>query len=79
MEIVDSYTITFSYVGDCPEIQELIREMTFDMFTQTELPIPNLEEFSNYSLSVTAVNRAGPSTTSTLVTSTQPAGECAIH
>ena len=71
-EIVSHYVIAASYVGDCPEINDVFQGSTFP---NTTLDFSDLQEYSNYSLSVSAVNGAGSSETSTLVATTLSTGK----
>ncbi len=73
-EIVAHYEITASYVGDCPEIASTFPDTSAN-FPSTSVQFTDLQEFSNYSLSVTAVNDAGSSETSILVATTLSTGE----
>ena len=73
-EIVAHYEIAASYVGDCPEIASMFPYSSSANFPSTSVQFTDLQEFSNYSLSVTAVNYAGSSETSTLVGTTLSAG-----
>ena len=75
-EIVARYEIAASYVGDCPEIASMFPYSSSANFSSTAVQFTDLQEFSNYSLSVTAVNSyAVKSETSTLVATTLSAGE----
>ena len=74
-EIVARYEIAASYVGDCPEIASMFPYSSSANFPSTSVQFTDLQEFSNYSLSVTAVNDAGRSETSTLVATTLSTGE----
>ena len=74
-EIVARYEIAASYVGDCPEIASTYPDTSSANFPSTTVQNTELKEFSNYSLSVTAVNDAGRSETSTLVATTLSTGE----
>ncbi len=66
--------VAVSYVGDCPEIGDAYPDASSANFLNTVLDISpavvTLHQYSNYSLSVTAVNDAGISETSTLVVTT---------
>ncbi len=74
-EIVSHYVIAASYVGDCPEIDNAFPEVSSSNFPNSAFSITNLEEYSNYSLSVSTVNDAGSSETSTLVATTLSTGK----
>ncbi len=74
-EIIARYEIAASYVGDCPEIASTFPESSSANFPSTSVQFTDLQEFSNYSLSVNAVNDAGRSETSTLVATTLSTGE----
>ncbi len=74
-EIVTRYELTVAYVGDCPEIARTFPDASATNFQNTMFQFAELQEFSNYSLSVTAVNDAGSSETSTLVATTLSSGE----
>ncbi len=74
-EIVARYEIAASYIGDCPEIASTFPDFSFANFPSTTVQFTDLQEFSNYSLSVTAMNDAGSSETSTLVATTLSTGE----
>ncbi len=78
-EIVARYEIAAAYVGDCPEIASSFPDGSATDFQPTMFQFAELQEFSNYSLSVTAVNDAGSSETSTLVATTLSAGESLTH
>ena len=74
-EIVAHYEFAASYIGDCPEIASTFPESSSANFSSTSVQLTDLQEFSNYSLSVTAMNDAGSSETSTLVATTLSTGE----
>ncbi len=74
-EIVTHYEIAATYVGDCPEIAITFSDSSSTNFPSTSVQFTDLQEFSNYSLSVTAVNDAGSSETSTLVATTLSTGK----
>ncbi len=78
-EIIAHYDIVATYVGDCPEIGSLFTGNSASNFLRTTVEFTDLQEFSNYSLSVTAVNGSESSETSTLVVTTLPAGESHTH
>ncbi len=74
-DIVSHYVIAVSYVGDCPEIGNAFPEASSSNFPGTAFSFTTLQEYSNYSLSVSAVNDAGSSETITLVATTLSTGE----
>ncbi len=74
-EIVARYEIVVSYIGDCPEIASTFPDSSSANFPSTSVQFTDLQEFSNYSLSVTAVNNASSSEISTLVATTLSTGE----
>ncbi len=77
-EIVAHYEIAVSYVGDCPEIASTFPDSSSANFLSISVQFTELQEFSNYSLSVTAVNDAGSSETSTLLATTLSSGSVFI-
>ncbi len=78
-EVVTRYEITALYVGDCPEIAATFQNSSSTNFSGTSVQFTDLQEFSNYSLSVTAVNDAGSSETSTLVATTLSGGKLFMY
>ncbi len=78
-EIVARYEVAVSYVGDCPEIASTFPDSSSANFLSTALQLTDLQEFSNYSLSVTAVNDAGSSETRTLVAATLSTGSVLLN
>ena len=73
----DNFTVSYTYDGPC-EISITIENSTINNHTN-QYTITSLEEFSNYTLVVYAVNRAGRSPQTALNTlnfKTRPAGIC---
>ncbi len=77
-ERVAHYEIAASYVGDCPEIASTFPDSSSANFPSTSVQFTDLQEFSSYSLSVTAVNDAGSSESSTLLATTLATGSVFI-
>ena len=70
-DAVDRYDIVYTYQGGCP-----LQSTSFETTATTEmLTLQNLEEFSGYSVSVTAVNNGGRSAPATGTFTTAPAGK----
>ena len=72
--VVDRYNVRFSYRGECSLQNDAVttQQITPDN-NATMVTVPNLQEFSNYSFMITAINSVGGNTTSVNVT-TLPAG-----
>ena len=69
-DYIESFEITYSYQGPCVPAPS---NMTLQDITTRVYNVTELEEFSNYSISITAVNRAGSSQT-TIAAKTLPKG-----
>ena len=68
---VDRYDIVYTYQGGCS-----LQSTSFETTATTEmLTLQSLEEFSGYSVSVTAVNNGGRSAPATRTFTTKPAGK----
>ena len=79
-EVVDTYMISLDYQGDCTDFnpQPLISELAGDRPGEsTEVTFGNtnpLQEFSDYTFIVTAVNLLGSSTPTSTTAKTLPSG-----
>ena len=71
---MDSYEITYSYQGPCPNAEAPVTTTTIDDGTTREYTVVGLEEFSDYLISVAAVNRAGRSDAASTTTRTLSTG-----
>jgi len=71
-DIVSSYGIVFSYQGPCSGFTHT--NTTTVEGTSRDYTLSGLQEFSNYTVSVTAVNDAGNATDTTEVITTLSAG-----
>jgi len=69
---VSSYEIVFSYQGPCSGFTHT--NTTTVEGTSRNYTLSGLQEFSNYTVSVTAANDAGNATTTTEVITTLSAG-----
>ena len=58
-EVVDSYEVSFSYQGPCGGFNHTNTTTVND--TTRQYTLTELQEFSNYTVTVTAVNGAGRS------------------
>ena len=74
-DVVDSYEITYSYQGPCSNAVPPVAMSTNDG-TVREYTGTGLEEFSDYLITITAVNRAGRSNAASTTTTTMSAGLC---
>ena len=71
---VDSYTITFDYQGECSDFN-LATDFRFSVNGNvTEFTMRDLQEFSSYVITVTAVNSGGSNTSEVLTVNTTSAG-----
>ena len=75
-DVVDSYEITYTFQGPCPNAEAPVMTITIDDGTTREYTIVGLEEFSDYLISVAAVNRAGRSDAASTATRTLSTGVC---
>ena len=71
-DFVSSYEIVFSYQGPCSGFTHT--NTTTVEGTSRNYALSGLQEFSNYTVSVTAVNDAGNATTTTEAITTLSAG-----
>ena len=56
---MDSYEITYSYQGPCPDDTQLGGNVHISDGTSREFSVTDLQEFSNYTVTITAFNSVG--------------------
>ena len=72
--VVDRYVIVYTYQGGCSDYTQPENIATVNDGTAREYTLQNLQEFSDYSINITAVNDAGQSMQTHLKSTTQTAG-----
>ena len=72
-DYIESFEITYSYQGPCSSGVPVPSNMPHQDNTTREHNVTGLEEFSDYNITITAVNRAGRSQTN-ITTKTLPTG-----
>ena len=72
-DFIKGFTITTTYMGPCSDFNNITRNL-FNPITR-EANIGGLQEFSRYSIVITALNDAGNSTSQTIIT-THSSGTC---
>ena len=60
-DAVDRYDIVYTYQGGCSDYTQSENMATVNDGTAREYTLQNLQEFSDYNISVTAVNELGAS------------------
>ena len=73
-DYIESFEITHSYQGPCSPGDPALFNMSLHDNTTWEYNVTGLEEFSNYIISITAVNRAGRSQTANIAAETLTTG-----
>ena len=66
-DVVDCYEITYYYEGPCPGVTEGSGNVTVNGSAR-EYTVSGLQEFSNYTVILTAINTVGNCSTTTTVT-----------
>ena len=66
-DVVDCYEIRYCYQGPCPGVTEVSGNVTVNGSTR-EYTVSGLQEFSNYTVILTAINMVGNNSTTTTVT-----------
>ena len=74
-DVVDSYEITYTFQGPCPNAEAPVTMTTNDGTTR-EYTVTGLEEFSDFIITITAMNRAGRSNGASTTAMTLSAGVC---
>ena len=80
-EVVDTYMISLDYQGGCTDFnpEPLTGELTGGMTEVTFGSTNPLQEFSDYTFTVTAVNGLGSSPPTSMTVKTLPSGETIYH
>ena len=73
-DAVDRYDIVYTYQGGCSDYTQPENMATVNDGTAREYTLQNLQEFSDYTISVVAVNSAGSSPAATAMATTAPSG-----
>ena len=73
-DIVDRYDIVYTYLGGCSDYTQPENMTTVIDGTAREYTLQNLQEFSDYNITIAAVNYAGQSIQTKLTAPTQLAG-----
>ena len=73
-DVVDRYDIVYTYLGGCSDYTQPENMAAVNDGAAREYTLQNLQEFSNYTLTITAVNYAGQSIQTKLTATTQLAG-----
>ena len=76
-EVVESYEVSFSYQGPCSGFSHTNTTTVAD--TTRQFTLTGLQEFSNYTVIVVAVNGAGRSGGSSVNVVTLPDGMCVSY
>ena len=74
-DVVDRYDIVYTYQGGCSDYTQPENMATVIDGTAREYTLQNLQEFSDYTISVAAVNGAGSSPAATAMTATASSGK----
>ena len=75
MDAVDRYDIVYTYQGGCSDYTQPEHMVTANDGTAREYTLQNLQEYSDYNISVVAVNSAGSSPTATAMATTASSGK----
>ena len=75
-DFIKGFIFTTTYMGPCSDFKNMTHNL-FSPFTR-QANIAGLQEFSNYSIVITAFNDAGNSTSQTTIT-TNSSGMCEIY
>ena len=70
---VDNVTVEYSYEGPCINCSDQDRCRSSSSITDTLVVFSNLQEYSQYSFTITAFNKAGPSSPTNISMKTYPA------
>ena len=73
-DAVERYTVTYTYQGDCTEISQQPTTVTLNDGSRSDFEAIDLQEFSDYSFTVTAANGAGSSPMASVMATTLPTG-----
>ena len=74
-DVVDTYNIVYTVQGGCSDYTQPENMATVNDGTAREYTLQNLQEFSCYNISVTAVNGGGSSPAATATATTAPSGD----
>ena len=74
-DVVDRYDIAYTYQGGCSDYTQPENMATVNDGTAREYTLQNLQEFSDYTISVAAVNGGGSSPAATAMVATTPLGK----
>ena len=73
-DAVDRYDIVYTYQGGCSDYTQTDNMATVNNGTAREYTLQNLQEISDYTISVAAVNGGGSSPAATATVATTPSG-----
>ena len=74
-DAVDRYDIVYTYQGGCSDYTQPENMATVNDGIAREFTLQNLQEFSDYNISVAAVNGGGTSPAATAVATTASSGK----
>ena len=73
-DAVDRYDVVYTYQGGCSDYTQPENMATVNDGTTRECTLQNLQEFSDYNITIAAVNEAGLSMQTRITATTQSAG-----